>query len=149
MVWYAAFVPYPPTNSLCRGRRGRRRSGGAAFAGAENGEERERQRETQIETERDTETKTETETETETEIDLTFKSRFMRPKKSSTLSGLALIASAEENSSRVVPTRRTMHGRIYLKWVYKGVVGIHIYIVLFLECWGLGFSVWRGGFIEC
>ena len=92
------------------------------------------------ETETETETKTKTETETETEIDLTFKSRFRRPKKSSTLSGLALIASAEENSSRVVPTRRTMHGRIYLKWVYKGAVGIHIYILfcfLSVGVWGL------------
>ena len=89
--------------------------------------------------ETETETKTKTETETETEIDLTFKSRFRRPKKSSTLSGLALIASAEENSSRVVPTRRTMHGRIYLKWVYKGVV-VYIYILfcfLSVGVWGL------------
>ena len=89
------------------------------------------------ETETETETKTKTETETETEIDLTFKSRFRRPKKSSTLSGLALIASAEENSSRVVPTRRTMHGRIYLKWVYK-VVLVYIYILFCF--WSVG--VW-------
>ena len=91
------------------------------------------------ETETETETKTKTETETETEIDLTFKSRFRRPKKSSTLSGLALIASAEENSSRVVPTRRTMHGRIYLKWVYKGVL---VYIYIFFECCFLSVGVW-------
>ena len=75
--------------------------------------------------------------EPETETDLTFKSRFMRPKKSSTLSGLALIASAEENSSRVVPTRRTMHGRIYLKWVYKVVV---VYIYILFCFWSVG--VW-------